>query len=457
MPVHFFILIFSFFFFKISSAFTILSSLIHLKNIKSGGIMSKLFITIFILFLSVGVAFSSGWQIGEHGARAEGMASAFVAQASDASAIYFNPAGLTNLKGLNVMAGATMIAFNTTFTGPTPSTTETDLEKQTFFPPHAYVTYSMENNLSFGIGFFVPYGLGTKWPADWPGRYLAVDSKLMAYYINPSIAYKFSDKFSAGIGVSYVMGNVTLKRKAPTYSTLLPPTPSPTDGQVELKGDGSNVNFNAGILYKATDMLSIGVSYRSLTKIKFKGDATFSQMQALSSFFPGGDGETELPMPADLKAGVAYRFNENFLAEVDFEYVFWDAYKNLALDIPDGPAFPLTGEPLQTSSTQVQDYKNAYMIRLGGQYSMDKLSLRAGFVYDMTPVPDKSLEPLLPDADRMEGLIGLGYQISEQVRVDAAYQFIKPKDRTVSSDVNEFPGTYKSSANIVGLTVGLAL
>lgn len=419
--------------------------------------MSKLFITLFILFLSVAVAFSAGYQIGEHGARAQGMASAFVAQAADASAIYFNPAGLTNLKGLNFVGGATLIAPTTDFTGPTPSTVKTDMEKQTFYPPHAYLTYSMENNLSFGVGFFVPYGLGTKWPADWSGRYLAVETELMAYYINPTIAYKFSDKFSAGVGVSYVLGNVTLKQRAPTYSSLTPPTPSANDGWVELKGDGSNVNFNLGILYKPTDMLSLGVAYRSLTKLKFKGDAKFTQMQALTSFFPGGDGETELPMPADLKAGVAYKFNENFLAELDFEYVFWDAYDKLVLDIPDGPAFPLTGEPLQTSETQIKDYKNAYLIRLGGQYTMEKLVLRAGFVYDMSPVPDKSLEPLLPDADRMEGSIGVGYQFTDKVRADVAYQYIKAKERTVTYPTNEFPGTYNSTANLVGLTLGLAL
>jgi len=124
--------------------------------------MSKLFITLFVLFLSVAVALSAGYQIGEHGARAQGMASAFVAQAADASAIYFNPAGLTNLKGWNIMAGGTLIAPKSDFTGPTPSTVKTDMESQTFYPPHAYITYSMENNLSFGVGWRT--GLAVIWP-----------------------------------------------------------------------------------------------------------------------------------------------------------------------------------------------------------------------------------------------------------------------------------------------------
>jgi len=200
---------------------------------------------------------------------------------------------------------------------------------------------------------------------------------------------------------------------------------------------------------------SIEDEYEFDGDIEFEGDAVFTDMQALNTFFPGGTGKTKLPMPADLKAGIAYNVNEKLTVEADFEYVFWDAYKELKLDIPDGPNFPLTGAPLQTGSVDVKDYKNAYLVRLGGEYSMEKLALRLGFVYDMSPVPDKSLEPLLPDSDRLEGIIGLGYMFSENVRVDAAYQYIKASERTVTSPTNEFPGTYNSTANLFGLTLGL--
>lgn len=413
--------------------------------------------TVFLILLfMVGFTVAAGYQIGEHGTRAMGMGGAFVAQASDPSAIFFNAAGLGFQTGLNIMAGATIIMPKSDFTGPTPSTTTTDMESQTFYPPHAYVTYALENGVAFGVGFFAPFGLGTKWADDWVGRYLAVQTDLQALYINPTVAYKINEKVSVGVGFSYIMGNVELTQRVPTFSTLLPPTPAANDGWVSLKGDGTGFSFNAGVLYKASEKVSLGLSYRSLSTIKFEGDAVFTDMQALATFFPGGTGKTELPMPADLKAGIAYNVNEKLTVEADFEYVFWNAYKELKLDIPDGPNFPITGEPLQTASVDEKDYKNAYLVRLGGEYSLEKLALRLGFVYDMSPVPDKSLEPLLPDSDRLEGIIGLGYMFSENVRVDAAYQYIKASERTVTSPTNEFPGTYNSTANLFGLTLGLS-
>ncbi len=419
--------------------------------------MSRMMSVWLILLVSVGLVFAAGYQVGEHGSKAMGMGGAFVAQASDPSAIFFNPAGLGFQSGLNFMAGATLIMPKTDFTGPTPSTAKTDMESQTFYPPHAYLTYTMENNLSFGLGFFAPYGLGTEWASTWVGRQLAVKTDLQALYINPTVAYKVSDKFAVGVGASYIMGTVELSRRVPTYSSLTPPTPAASDGWVNLSGDGTGFSFNAGVLYKATEKLSAGLSYRSLADIDFEGDAEFTEMQALASFFPGGTGKTSLPMPADLKAGVAYQINENVIVEADFEYVFWSAYEELVLDIPNGPAFPLTGAPLQGKTVQEKKYDDAYLVRLGGEYSLEKISLRAGFVYDMSPVPDKSLEPLLPDSDRLEGTIGIGFQFTEKVRADAAYQFIKASERTVTAPTNMFPGTYNSVANLFGITVGVSL
>ncbi|HQT91428.1 MAG TPA: outer membrane protein transport protein, partial [Candidatus Kryptobacter bacterium] len=80
-----------------------------------------------VIMLSVSVAFASGYQLNEHGAKAVSMGGAFVARADDPSAIFFNPAGLSFVKGFNVMVGGTLILPSTTFTGPYPNNTETKM------------------------------------------------------------------------------------------------------------------------------------------------------------------------------------------------------------------------------------------------------------------------------------------------------------------------------------------
>lgn len=416
-----------------------------------GDLMKKILILFLFTFICVNSSYAGGFQINEHGARAMGMGGAFTAQALDPSAIFFNAAGLSFLSGTNVMLGTTLIFPKSDFTGPSPSTTKTDMVSQIFYPSNLYLTHHLENGFAFGLGVYNPYGLGTEWNKDWVGRKLSVKTDLKTYFINPTVSYQLMDNLSIGVGVSYVLADVDLSFRVPTYSTLAPPTPAANDGYAELKADGSGFNFNVGLLYKPINDLSIGLSYRHSTEIEFSGDAKFTDMQALAFYFPGGDGETTITLPYNLLAGIAYNFTPDFTVELGFQYVGWSSYDSLIVDIAEGPNFPLTGKPLQTDSKSSKDWDDSFLLRFGAEYRFDKFAIRAGFVFDKTPQPDKSVEPMLPDADRNEFIVGFGYKVTNSLTFDLAYQLILFKDRTVTSPTNVFPGTYTSTANLIGV------
>lgn len=404
--------------------------------------------------IMVSTASAGGYQINEQNARAMGFAGAFVAQASDASAVYFNPAGLAFQKGWKVLGGTTLIIPSTKFTGPSPSTASTSMESQIFYPSNLYISYGTQDGLTFGLGIFTPYGLGSEWPTDWAGRRLSVKTDLKTFYINPSVGYKIGDRFAIGAGISYVIGDVALKFRVPTYSSLTPPTPAAKDGTASLEADGTGFGFNIGLMFKPTDRLSLGLSYRSLTELEFSGEAIFTEMQALATYFPGGSGNTKLPLPSNLTGGIAYKVTKALTVEADFQYVGWSKYNELKVDLEEGPNFPLTGRPLQSDMTSKKDWEDAFLIKIGGEYRLDRLALRLGYLFDTTPQPDKSVEPMLPDADRNELTLGLGYQVSDNLSLDVAYQLILFKDRTIASSVNAFPGTYQSNANLFGINIG---
>lgn len=404
-------------------------------------------------------AFAGGFQLNEQGARAMAQGGAFAARANDLSAIFFNPAGLAYQKGFGAYLGGTMILPTSSFTSPAGKTT--DMVSQTFVIPSVYVGYGLENGLALGVGFFAPYGLGTEWPAGWDGRYLALKTDLQHLAINPTIAYKVSDCFMIGAGMSYTFSKVTLKYNIPTYSSLAPPTPSATDGLVDLEATGNAISFNAGAIYKPTPELSIGASYRHSAKTDLEGTAKFTNTQALATFFPGGTGKTTITMPNQFFVGIAYDFSKDFTMEADFQWIGWASYDTLTVGLPDGPAFPLTGKPLQTTQKSAKNWKDTYMLRAGAEYRLDKLALRLGFIYDANPQPNVSVEPLLADADRVEGTIGFGYHFSDQWSVDAAYQLILFQDRTVTGpttgDLNKFPGTYKNKANLFAVNIAFTM
>jgi len=419
------------------------------------------FSAVLLLTLVYSSAFAGGYQINEHGARATGMGGAFVARALDGSAMYFNAAGLGFQKGFNVLVGTTLIFPSSTFTGPGAATTEAKMVSQVFYPSNLYASYGVNDQLVVGLGVYNPFGLGTEWDKDWVGRRLSVKTDLQTFYINPTVAYKINDDLSVGAGVSYVLANAKINYRVPTYSSLAPPTPAAKDGTAGLEGDGNGISFNVGVIYKPMENLSVGASYRSLVDIEFTGDATFTDMQSLQSFFPGGEGKVSLPMPSNLQVGVAYDVIPELTLEVDYQLVGWSAYDKLEITLPTGPAAPagLGGQPLQKSpAPSIKNWKDGSLIRLGGEYKVnEELQLRAGYIRDITPQPTDKMEPMLPDADRNDLSIGAGYKINENLTVDASYLLVLFADRTSTykpTTTTSFDGTYKSSVNLVSLNIG---
>jgi long-chain fatty acid transport protein len=413
------------------------------------------------------VAFGGGFQLNEHGARSMAQGGAFAGRALDGSAIYFNPAGLSFQKGTSFYVGTTLIATAGKYISTGSITTEQI--KGAFFPTNAYITHTMDNGLAFGIGFFSPYGLGTEWPNPWAGDTLAVETNLKTFYLNPTISYKFSDKLSIAVGASYVWSDVSLNYRVATLASLQPLTP--TKGTAELTGKGTSWNWNVGIMYKPAADWYIGASYRGQTKVDYSGDVKFTGMGIFGNlggvnYFPGGYGKTSITMPSNLFVGIAHDFTSNLTIETDFQYIGWSSYDELVLDIATGPTIPnapsifgpLAGmTPQKSPAPKVKAWENAFMVRLGGEYRLDPLALRAGFIYDKTPQPINKIEPMLPDANRVEFTVGLGFKLFSVLGVDLAYQAILFQERTATTPDNGFKGTYDSNANLFGLNLSYGI
>jgi long-chain fatty acid transport protein len=396
------------------------------------------------------IATAGGFQLNEHGARALGRASAFVARSGDPSAIFFNAAGITNLPGTQVMAGVTLIMPSTTFTGPVgiasiPST-ESKMESQVFTPPNLYVTHSMCNGLSFGIGVYTPYGLGTKWAEDWVGKKITTEIGMQNFYINPTVAYRLTPELSIAAGFDYAIASVTMKSK--------PLTPYP--GDLSLKGNGTGAGFNVGVQYAPIDMISIGASYRSKVKVDMDGTAEFANVPpTLASFFPGSDVSTSISMPANYFIGVSVKPMPELELELDYQGIVWSSYDQLAITFKTHTTLPaqLGGTPAQADVVSPKNYKDTYMIRFGAEYTMGDLQLRGGYIYDHSPVEDPYVDALLPDANRNDFTVGVGYKVTESIQVDVAYMLVAFKDRTISTSSVGWNGTYKSTANLFGLDI----
>jgi len=415
---------------------------------KIGGQLKTFNFTILLVFAFCAQLLASGFQINEHGSKAMSMGGAFAGLANDPSAIYFNPAGITQLYGTNIIGGTTLILPSSSFRGPSPAITEYELDTQLFTPIHLYATHQLNEKLFLGFGVGNNYGLGTKWEDDWIGRYMAVETSIETFYFNLVASYQIIPEISVGFGYTLAYGDVLIGRS-------LNLSPFNGDAYLELEGNGIGSGFTAGVFLIPTDALSIGISFRSQVSIDFEGDATPSDFPSqFNGLLPTGEITAPLTTPENITLGIALKPLKNFTFTADYQYVGWDSYDKLEVEFQDFIDSD-TGENLVNSSER--NYDNGFIARLGAEYKYDdQLNIYAGFLYDSNPVADEYLDPTLPDSDRLGISGGFGYKLNENLTAEAGYLFLRFDEREISNSKENYSGIENSITPMNGLYNSIA-
>ena len=424
--------------------------------------MKKLFTLIIICGLFVNSTYGSGFQLNEHGARAMAMAGAFTGLANDPSAIYFNPAGITQLKGTQFLAGVTLIIPTSSYTAPAPLKTLTDMSSQVFNPINFYVTQQIGDKLAVGLGINNQYGLGTKWDQNWVGRSLAVETEVQTYFFTPVVAYKLFENLSVSAGPAIAVGTVKISKKSAVY---------PGGPEFLAVMDGTSdvaIGFTAGILYKASEQLQLGLSYRSEMTFNFSGTATSTPTTitfkhpllgvTITAIGPNGNITAPLTTPQNLTFGLAYMPSNNFTTTFDFQYVGWSSYDKLAVTFENYNQNNIPTFKGSSISSVDRNYENSFIVRWGFEYkTTDNFALRGGLLFDKNPIPDQYVDPTLPDANRVGVNIGFGGKLTDHLGIDVSYMYLIFADRSIENSKFGFNGTYSNSAQLFGLDFSYSL
>ncbi|WP_109851500.1 OmpP1/FadL family transporter [Aquimarina sp. AU58] len=404
---------------------------------------------LFILFVSVTlVTYAGGYRVSVQGQRAVAMGHTGVAVVNSAELVFFNPAGLVYLENkLNVSVGVSGIFTDVIYQNRELGTSsETDSSVGT--PLNLYGSYKVNDWMSIGLGVYTPFGSEVEWPTNWAGSHLVNNIELAAIYIQPVVSFKISDQFSIGGGPIYVTGSVNFNRNASRTTTDLEGNRS----NITVDDSGvTNWGWSIGAMFNPTEDLHIGFSYRSEIIMEVEGgEATFSNFPN-SPAAPANGTTTfnaELPLPAELTLGLSYEY-EKWVFAFDYNRQFWDVYKSLDLTFGNG-----------SNSVNPRNYKNSSVYRLGLQYqATDKITLRAGYYRDETPVQPGYFAPETPrnDSDGFTG--GLSFAVTSKLAIDASFFYLRFEEVDASYDfgtnstggTESFGGTYKSSAFAPGL------
>jgi long-chain fatty acid transport protein len=404
--------------------------------------------------------------------------------AEDASTVWYNPAGLTQLSGSQLVIGAHYIMPSTKFHNG--STTLATLPVygsgnisggdggdagEKAFVPNLYFARQLSDRMSIGLGINAPYGLATEYDGGWVGRYHALRSEIKTVNVNPALAFKASDSVSLGFGVSYQKMEATLTQ-AVDYGSICAAvnlagggaTPYAAcalrgahDGDASVTADDKAWGFNLGALWQVSADTRIGAAYRSKIKHKLKGNFDVTSPDALSAAagvaladIVDSGAKADVTLPATLSLSLNQALSPTWVLMADVTRTYWSKL----------PELRIVFDSSQPDSVVTLNLKDVNRYSIGAKFVPGGAwTFQGGLALDQTPTPDETVRtPRLPDTDRKWFALGADYKSSGAWRFDVACARLVGSDVSINktaTSTNEnclrgnISGTYTSSVNIL--------
>lgn len=371
---------------------------------------------------------------------ASGLGNAYAGQAvaaTDASTIFFNPAGMTRLPDRQLVLAGHLIKPSAEFSGtnnfPIAGVNtggEGGDAGSLAFVPNAYLAFRLSPDVHVGVGVNAPFGLKTEYDGNWAGSTQAIKSELKTINLNPSIAWKATKWLSLGAGVSIQYIEATLSNATATAA-----------GVATLKGDDTGLGFNLGASWQLGEATRLGLAYRSEIEQHLEGDLVFG---ASASVIPA---RARVTLPDSASLGVFHRLNPNWELLVDVTWTGWSDFDELRI-------VRAVGVPLVTP----ENWEDSYRYSVGVNHRRnDRLTLRGGVAYDQTPVSDFYRTARIPDGSRTWIAFGAQYRLSPKTRLDVGYAHLFVDNARINKTEGPvtLTGEYDASVDILSAQLTL--
>jgi long-chain fatty acid transport protein len=367
--------------------------------------------------------FALGTALPDQDAFATARGNAFVATADDPAAVYYNPAGISQLEGMNTSLGAYGIVYGDKYNGPDG---EINSKTQLAVLPQFFSTYSLPKyKLTLGLGSYSPYGLRMEWPDNSPLTHEGQMGQIEYLTLNPVVAYQILPSLSIAAGPTINYSEADIKDNLGFIN--------------HFRGRDMDVGYNVGILWHPLPEHSFGITYRSATEMHYEGHATYLGDPAINV-----KNSASFRFPQTVAGGYSFRPTTNWNFEADATWSDWSSLQMVTVG------------PQPVPETLPFNWHPSWMFDFGAtRYLGNGWHVSGGYMYSMNTVPDNTFNPLVPDSDRHIFSIGVGKRY-HKFSWDLAYQLSWGPTRAVNND-NDYPlanGNYEFLSHAISVNVG---
>lgn len=422
-------------------------------------------ITALLAVAFAGTASAAGFQLWEQNGSGLGNAYAGSAAVADnASTVYFNPAGMTQLRDREVSLGGALVKTNFEFTNNGSSTGvlagDGGNGGSLGFIPNAYMSWAVAKDLYVGLGIGAPFGLMTEYDNPWTGAAQAIKFEIKTVNVNPSIAWRANDWVSLGFGVNWQKVDAEYTRAVATL------TPGLAGSTARLNLSDDAWGWNAGALFNLGPATKVGVSYRSAIKYETTGDvkvtsngsaAANATTAALNAGGASSNTKASIKLPDTFILSATHKLNDRWEMLGDISWTGWSS-------LPKVDILRASGQLAQRLDT---DFRDTWRVAVGANYALnDAWKLKMGIAYDQTPVKNAEHRLVsLPDNDRTWFTLGAQWKPSKATTVDVGGAYLYVKDADINNDQRSavatqnrglVKGSYEDSAWILGAQFSMA-
>ena len=392
--------------------------------------------TVVIGMATATVLMASAYKIPEQSTRSMALSAAYVAGADSADASYFNPANMSWIEGDKLLeVGLTYIHLpEVEYRGSVAGVLADDNSKsENFLLPYFHYVSPKVGNFRFGLSLVEPGGLSKKWDGAVQKMY-AEEFTLKVVELNPTVSYAVTPKFSIGGGLRLVYsdGKVKLFREG-AYAE-------------NMEGDTIEFGYNLALSYKLNSETTVSLTYRSNVDLNLEGSSTgFIAVGSNPLPYYDTPGGVSVPLPATLALAASQTFGKTKV-ELVYERTYWSEYEKLDFHFTHPVVDAVFGTPID------KDWSDTNTFRIGITHKLDeKWTLMAGYAYDETPIPEKTISFELPDADANIFSIGAIMQINKNFEAGFSLLYDHKDERTIHTPPNEkgAEGTFSGGGAIL--------